>query len=101
MIDMKKIVMLLSAVMMFTACSEDDKAEQLQMEDPTTEVANKRGCATDEVFQAQLAADPALADEVKAEAAKEAASATAKPVAKTTRKAPAKAAKTSADGGEA
>lgn len=61
MIDMKKIVMLLSAVMMFTACSEDDKAEQLQMEDPTTEVANKRGCATDEVFQAQLAADPALA----------------------------------------
>ena len=62
---MKKFVMLLSAVMMFTACAEEDKEDNLQTENPIADVAGKRGCATDEVFKAQLAADPALASRME------------------------------------
>lgn len=58
---MKKFVMLLSAAMLFTACVEDDKDDQLQNDNPIEDIVGKRGCATDEVFKAQLQADPSLA----------------------------------------
>lgn len=57
---MKKLMFLLSAAFLFTACSEDDHSEENHLNDNVENIA-RRGCATDEVFKAQLAADPALA----------------------------------------
>ncbi|QTV05109.1 zinc metalloprotease [Faecalibacter bovis] len=57
---MKKLIFLLSAVLFFTACSEDD-ASVIDQPTDTVEDLARRGCATDEVFKEQLAADPSLA----------------------------------------
>lgn len=62
---MKKLMFLLSAVFVFTACSEDDHSENDNQPIDTAEVVGKRGCATDEVFKAQLAADPTLAARIQ------------------------------------
>ncbi|MBS7332130.1 MAG: zinc metalloprotease [Weeksellaceae bacterium] len=56
---MKKLIFLLSAVLFFTACSEDD-ASVIDQPTDTVEDLARRGCATDEVFKEQLAADPSL-----------------------------------------
>lgn len=63
---MKKLMFCLSAILMFTACAEDDSTEVQQEQAVDTSNTPKRGCATDDVFKSQLAADPALAARMQA-----------------------------------
>jgi len=63
---MKKLMFLLSSVFLFTACSEDDNLENEAQATQSTEIASKRGCATDEVYKAELLANPELASKMQA-----------------------------------
>lgn len=50
----------MSAVFLFTACAEDDHSTA-DLPKETIDSLTRRGCATDEVYQEQLKADPTLA----------------------------------------
>jgi hypothetical protein len=54
---MKKIILSAMAFMMLFSCQND----QTELVKPTTNAIARRGCASQEVLAAQLAADPTLA----------------------------------------
>jgi hypothetical protein len=54
---MKKIILSAMAFMMLFSCQND----QTELVNPTTNAIARRGCASQEVLAAQLAADPTLA----------------------------------------
>ena len=60
---MKKLMFLLSAALFMTACSEDDHSEG-NVAPENVEVSARRGCATDDVLQAELRSNPALASKM-------------------------------------
>ncbi|MBF0598252.1 zinc metalloprotease [Faecalibacter rhinopitheci] len=55
---MKKLMMVLASLVLFTACNDEDKNEMYEESSDGQIVA--RACATDEVFQAQLNSNPEL-----------------------------------------
>jgi hypothetical protein len=54
---MKKIILAVTAILLIISCQNDD----IESTTPTTNTIALRGCATQEVLAAQLAADPTLA----------------------------------------
>ena len=64
---MKKLTpAILATILLFASCKRSDVNEQLPPEENTTEMVSQRACASHEVLEAQLAADPARRERLEA-----------------------------------